>query len=50
MIVKLENRMELIALANEYINKYSINEFEALKMAENYVEKELEKEESKMDI
>lgn len=41
MIVKLEDRKALIALASEYMNKYSINEFKALKMAENDVEKYL---------
>ena len=42
MIVKLEDIRVLIALANEYMNKYSINEIEALKMAENDVEKYIE--------
>ena len=42
MIVKLEDRKLLIAIAGEYMNKYSINEFEALKMAENDVEKYIE--------
>lgn len=39
MTVKLEDRRALIDLAKEYMNKYSINEIEALKMAENDVEK-----------
>ena len=42
MIVKLEDRRLFIAIASEYMNKYSINEFEALKMAENDVEKYIE--------
>lgn len=41
MIVKLEDRKALIARADYLMSKYSMNAFEALKWAEQEIEKQM---------
>lgn len=41
MIVKLEDREALIALANDLKDKYMVSDFVALTMAENEIEKQM---------